>query len=257
MINKSHVQYNGTNPKNNSNNKIFLYVLKKAERLVSALEVLTLTIGHERDVLKKIKDKGYTTLELIAYLPLCPDPHAQRERITYSILHLISLLSIAREAYVISRMNADLLVREYQLLIATIENSSESLEGVVLENDDLYVEALGPPENGSQKDILLPKKTATNSGSRIGPFSRIKAGKVASASSDSKQAPKSLEDKIDIRKRMIIDIVKRKGVVSIKDISTEIKDFSEKTIQRELLVMVEGGVLKKEGERRWSTYKLA
>ncbi len=258
MINKSHVQYNGTNHQINTKNKIFLYVLKKAERLVAALEVLTITIGQEKEVLKRIKDKGYTALALIAELPLCEDPHLQREKIVYSILHLTSLLSIARDARVITQMNADLLVQEYQLLIATIQDASERLEGVILERDAMYVEPVDMPLRNTQKDIKIStRSTHTSSGTSIGPFSRIRAEKTLSVSSDTEKKIKSIEDRVDIRKRAIMDIIKRKGVVSIKDISTEIKDFSEKTIQRELLAMVESGVLTKEGERRWSTYKLA
>jgi hypothetical protein len=39
-------------------------------------------------------------------------------------------------------------------------------------------------------------------------------------------------------------------------ILSDIKE-KEKTIQRELLALVEEGIVKKEGERRWSTYSLA
>jgi hypothetical protein len=35
-----------------------------------------------------------------------------------------------------------------------------------------------------------------------------------------------------------------------------IKDCSEKTIQRELIVLVSEKVVKKEGERRWSVYSI-
>jgi DeoR/GlpR family transcriptional regulator of sugar metabolism len=59
------------------------------------------------------------------------------------------------------------------------------------------------------------------------------------------------------RSQRILAIVKAKGIVSIGDVSAVVTDCSEKTIQRELLALVEQGVLKKEGERRWSTYRLA
>ena len=45
--------------------------------------------------------------------------------------------------------------------------------------------------------------------------------------------------------------------LTIKDFAKNIKDCSDKTIQRELISMVTSGVLKKEGERRWSKYFLA
>jgi len=42
----------------------------------------------------------------------------------------------------------------------------------------------------------------------------------------------------------------------VKDFAKVITDISEKTIQRELLDLVQRGVIKKEGERRWSRYSL-
>ena len=59
------------------------------------------------------------------------------------------------------------------------------------------------------------------------------------------------------RQQIILGIVRELGETSIKDISDNIKDCSEKTIQRELNTLIYGGVLKKIGERRWSKYVLA
>jgi len=58
------------------------------------------------------------------------------------------------------------------------------------------------------------------------------------------------------RQGQIRDIIAVKKTVSIKDLSEEIKDCSEKTIQRELNDMINKGIIKREGERRWSRYSL-
>lgn len=58
------------------------------------------------------------------------------------------------------------------------------------------------------------------------------------------------------RREDILNIIRQKNNVSVKDISSIIKDTSEKTIQRELVSMVEENVLLKEGERRWSRYMI-
>ncbi len=59
------------------------------------------------------------------------------------------------------------------------------------------------------------------------------------------------------RRLEILSILQKKDAITIKDVAEVITDCSEKTLQRELLSMVESGVLKKQGERRWSTYSLA
>jgi DNA-binding transcriptional ArsR family regulator len=68
-----------------------------------------------------------------------------------------------------------------------------------------------------------------------------------------KQTKPALAQKTD-REEKIIQKIKKSGPVTIKDISEEFENVSEKTIQRELQKMYENGLIKKEGERRWTKY---
>jgi predicted HTH transcriptional regulator len=58
------------------------------------------------------------------------------------------------------------------------------------------------------------------------------------------------------RQQSIIKELRNKGQLTVKDLAEKIRGCSEKTIQRELLSLVGSGVLKKEGERRWSRYSI-
>lgn len=58
------------------------------------------------------------------------------------------------------------------------------------------------------------------------------------------------------RQTTIVREIKNKGQLTIRDLVGKIEGISEKTIQRELLSLVESGVLQKEGERRWSKYSV-
>ena len=53
---------------------------------------------------------------------------------------------------------------------------------------------------------------------------------------------------------VILELVRKGGGISIKNIAKAVRDCSEKTIQRELLALIAKGLIKKEGERRWSIY---
>lgn len=59
------------------------------------------------------------------------------------------------------------------------------------------------------------------------------------------------------RRNDVLNVVRSKGKASIKDVVSILKDISEKTVQRELLALVKEGALTKEGEKRWSTYRVA
>jgi hypothetical protein len=56
------------------------------------------------------------------------------------------------------------------------------------------------------------------------------------------------------RTSIVLGFVRKHAGSSIKDISKVIKDCSEKTIQRELSLLIEQGFIEKRGERRWSVY---
>ncbi|MFZ2975667.1 MAG: DeoR family transcriptional regulator [Candidatus Moraniibacteriota bacterium] len=58
------------------------------------------------------------------------------------------------------------------------------------------------------------------------------------------------------RRDRILVILKDKGEATIKDISEQVTDCSEKTIQRELIDLIKDGLIVRHGERRWSKYSV-
>jgi hypothetical protein len=69
------------------------------------------------------------------------------------------------------------------------------------------------------------------------------------------EVPKSLK-KEGSRRERISSVLSEKKDTTIKDIVSSFPDISEKTLQRELNDMVESGLLRRLGERRWSRYEL-
>ena len=60
----------------------------------------------------------------------------------------------------------------------------------------------------------------------------------------------------DMRKMTILNFIKGHNNTSIKDIVPNIVGCSEKTVQRELLELINEGKILKTGERRWSRYSI-
>lgn len=56
------------------------------------------------------------------------------------------------------------------------------------------------------------------------------------------------------RAERILAFLRQAKSASIKDIAATIKGCSEKTIQRELALLIQEGLVKRVGERRWSQY---
>jgi len=109
-------------------------------------------------------------------------------------------------------------------------------------------------ENKEKRDDLSEKniiaKTALSENNSQRNFKGDSVKKKTTTSGFKKEAKLKRQTKI-------VSIIKDKGSVGIKDIANQILDCSEKTIQRELIAMLDGGIIKKEGERRWSTYSIA
>ncbi len=58
------------------------------------------------------------------------------------------------------------------------------------------------------------------------------------------------------RRERVLNVLRDKGEATIKDIIEVVTDCSEKTIQRELISLIKDNMVLREGERRWSKYKL-
>lgn len=61
----------------------------------------------------------------------------------------------------------------------------------------------------------------------------------------------------DNRISSIIGLLKTKSHLSVRDFTEVIPGVSEKTIQRELAILLNKGIISRVGERRWTRYSLA
>jgi len=250
--------------------KDFLYITKKTERLVSAFYLLT-DLFPDQEPLKWTLRKY--SLDIVGEV-LALNTNFNRENVSSyiansNILKLHSFLETAHMSGLISNMNFSLLQNEIFKLIGmeteyargdgpkdkNLSNNyfSEDYKGqhsLETKLKELPYQGLVPEKEARDFDKKTNKRQNLNEGVRL-PVTQKSLDK--SFVVDVFRENKSKKNERQIK---IIDLVKNKGVVSIKDISLNMNGCSEKTIQRELITMVKSGVLKKEGERRWSRYSL-
>lgn len=58
------------------------------------------------------------------------------------------------------------------------------------------------------------------------------------------------------RKQDILNVIKSHKDASIQDIKKYITDCSDKTLQRDIANLIEAGIIVREGNKRWTTYKI-
>jgi len=211
--------------------RVFIY--KKAEQIAKALHLIAPAFTRSVSLKNRADAIAMNIVDAAARPP-------DTDTISRELLTLSSILSIARMNGMLSAMNADLIAHEARILQREVAEYREPhlfLDAVPTLAD--LAKAQAPLQRAydrrlKQNSPVLPRTIPPR-----GVQGHIK---------DIKQ--------IKDRREAILSVIKDKGQASIKDISLLIRSVSEKTIQRELLMLIQEGLVKKEGERRWSVYAL-
>lgn len=207
-----------------------VYIYKKAERLAKAIHLVAPAFTSS----PALKDKIDNVSVCLVDSSVC-NPGESRTELSRQLLILSSVLSIAKSSGLLSPMNADIVSREAQHLLQEVAAYEEP--------------RLTLPESPQIAQLLKGKPSAQKPVQKV-----AKATPVMSQGQSLGQAPEAPKTG---RKEAIVSVLRSKGPSYIKDISLSIRDVSEKTIQRELQSLVLDGTVLKNGDRRWTTYRLA
>jgi len=210
---------------------------KKVEKIVSAVYLITEHFSKDESLKWQLRKKG---LQLLSDTMSLSKVNLSRRdevlsNIKRTILEMISFLDVSSVAKTITNMNIKVFKRELNLLLDFIDSNSDEIgQGgfSLLKNDFFKVRG-----GDLQSRIVLNKKGLLDKGH------------------DKGQNTLNLM-KRQTRKEQILKLFNKGQKLSIKDISGVIDNCGEKTIQRELQSMMKKGLIKKEGERRWSQYSL-
>ena len=222
--------------------RVFIY--KKAERLAKALHLIAPAFSESASLRNRI---DAIAIGLVDAAVLAPG--LARTALSRELLSLSSVLSIARTGGLLSAMNTELITREAHILLQEV---------AVYEEPRLFLDD-APTLSGIAKNAL--KRDAVQGPRAAAPRHpaqhKLAAAPVEASKGHVKDTQEAAAGHVKDRREAVMSVIRSKGSVSIKDISTMIRGVSEKTIQRELAALVESGIVLKQGERRWSTYSLA
>lgn len=223
--------------------RVFIY--KKAERLAKALHLITPAFAESASLRNRI-DAIAIGLVDAAVLPPAP----ARTALSRELLSLSSMLSIARTGGLLSVMNAELISREAHVLLQEV---------AVYEEPRLFLDEAPTlsqiAKNAQKRDST--ENTPAPVSKRTVPSRIHKNTQTVPGKGHIKDISHTPSGPIKDRQEAVLSVIRNKGSVSIKGISTMIRGVSEKTIQRELTALIGSGAVLKKGERRWSTYSLS
>ncbi len=216
----------------------FKSIFKKTEKIVSAVFYTTRSVRNSdtKDIVISDIENAARTLMEICHRTLKATLGSAQVRVEDLALALIQLetaLVVGGAATCIDRGLVEVFRHE-------IDSLHRGLRKYIHGNETELFPADEP--------VALPRSALRGERSKDRPFSTLRGSAERSGA-----APALGENN---RRSRILGILKDKGDATIKDISTLITDCSEKTIQRELLGLIKDGIITREGERRWSKYKL-
>jgi DNA-binding transcriptional ArsR family regulator len=214
-----------------------IYIYRKTERLAKAIQLITPAFGNAPALRNRLDGVAVGLIDA-AIAP----PVQSKEALSRELLALSSILSVARTGGLLSDMNADLIAREAHLLLQEIASYEEPR--LFLEDAPTLAELAK-----QAPDLREPAHKAVEI------FAPNLRAPATSSKGHLKDKPVSDKGQND-RKEAILSILRSKGPSTIKNISTVIRDISEKTIQRELQNLVSKGSLERSGERRWTLYSI-
>lgn len=224
-----------------SKDKNLEFLIKRWNKLSLAMYAVTKHIKDSDQIKWNIRNRA---LDIMSFIhELCDIFDGQKSMAIDSMIReievLIAEVTISGESGLIGRSNFSLIKEE----ILKFKN-----ELIEYRNKDAIISPL-------QKDFMqveIPRISMTEFKMEKVVIKDTK-GHIENKGQDKRHNIDSIRQG---RRSIIIDLLKKRSNLSIKDFSVLIKDCSEKTIQRELNSMVEEGVLYRQGDRRWSTYSL-
>ena len=231
-----------------------VYLIKKLERIGSAVHIVTGSLSEEEPIRRALREECLLNIKNAI---LRESRKGAFITIEDGILHAVSLLDVAKGSMIISDMNANVLKRELLALLPVIQN---------IYNNEREKLSFDPSELGISDDtvkktskLFITKKIKDKDGApyKGQVFKDVFYKRTNLKDKNEIIKPIGHSKNIDsVREKMILDILKNRGEVGIKDISSLMNGVSSKTIQRDLGSLVLKDILKKSGERRWSRYSL-
>jgi hypothetical protein len=217
---------------------------QKIERIAAALYLLTKHVSENEPVRILVRKNSLLLLDLMLSMrdEMRSVDSTKVSLLRSKILYTISLVRTLAVSGFISTQNAEIVIEalnSFADLIASSQRSALS-ESLKLSQSDFDIQ--GQTSIGQGQDRLKDLRDRL----KIKDVLMIKDRRNASVSGSG----------ITKRKENIMAILRSGQELGIKDIASNIPEYSEKMIQRELADLVALGFVKKTGLKRWSKYSI-
>lgn len=252
QIKKTNIEISDTSGSSLFVNEHSVFMFRKIEKIVTALYMITEFFVYKEPLKWNIRNVSNDIIKDILILTKKSSSKTTKtlKDVHRGLVEVSSYVSLGHSIGLISNMN-------FSILSVEILKVSSEIENEIKRHPDIKETVRQDFFNINEKEVSQVKGHSVSIKDnkvyyKSEPvFIREKSNKV----SNQRQSLDSLTIN-ESRRSKIIDVIREKGRVSIKDIIFQIPKCSSKTIQRDLVKLIDDGFVLKEGDRRWSMYFL-
>lgn len=232
------------------------FIVSKNERLSSALYMVTNLMPDSEPLKWKLRELSLSLLSEInnSFGTEFQIGSFVTDKIMSTITNILSYISVALSDANVSQMNFTILKQEYESLKNMISagSNTEVFASYVLSGVKVSSNILPAGDFAKELATAVPDHTDYHPSTMVNKVTPKPTIDIP------KKVNQSLAETGDKggRKESIKQFLKGREWTSIKDISRAIPSCSVKTVQRDLVDLVNLHVLEKVGERRWSRYRI-
>ncbi len=237
------------------------YIIEKSSRIASVAFILANVLDKTNPLKSEILK---CSIRLVKDSSKSLYSHESRSALQDALVELTSLLEVGKITEQFSKMNVDVITDDifvFSELLRKIEwREGRRYIDQSIFRVDVPESILGKEEVPIRSETVIrqdkepyyprPRVVEHMSDRYVERVEKDNTDKVQN------QYKERVQEVQKDRRAIILSLIQKKDKINVRDVASVIKDCSEKTLQRELLALVRQGVLKKEGERRWSTYRL-
>lgn len=234
-------------------NTDFMTIYNRSYRLAAAVFMISNIMDKDEELRTKMKKLSLelvsTSVDLkdISFL----DAKKLISNLEKISLELMSVLDIASIADLVSKMNAGILREEFQSFVSDLSKFSDNSES----NKNISIKSIFSEPLTSSTGSNLQIADIKHQSEIDGIHKNEQKNTIVSSKGNGGENHNGHKRK-DLRKNTILEFIKGHNNTSIKDIVPNITGCSGKTVQRELISLINEGKIRRIGERRWSRYSI-
>lgn len=239
------------------NDKISKEMKRKIFELTLALYRVTDFFSSEEILKKQLRQKANEILGLIAEYSVNHQSKSEIYNILAKIKSVKSYLALAKHNKFVKPINVAVLEREYDFFENFFERELDYFEEVI---DDIVPKNERPKKTTAiERDVIFHQKVSVENGNGNGGDNNGN-GHYEHHGNIHEIKPKGYSilpaSNLNERQVKVLGYLNSHTQAKISDLTIFFTNISSKTIQRDLNDLVVKGVIKKEGEKRWTVYSL-